>query len=132
MTEPTLPEWLKLNKASGFPENWRALCDDLAVRVAKDPKQFRPTAVSILVAHSRRRMVIRVLIRPRATPGHPNAGSGKRTSPASSGASLQLPAASHASSVAAHCAAARDCECSTGANSLEEILPSANLPFASL
>ena len=35
--------------------------------MAKDLKQFRPTAVDVFVAHSRKRMVIRVFIRPRAT-----------------------------------------------------------------
>ena len=67
MIKPTLPKWLNVTKASGFPTGWNALTDDLAVRMAKDFKQFRPTAVGVFVAHSRKRMVIRVFIRPRAT-----------------------------------------------------------------
>lgn len=67
MSKPTLPKWLTVTKASGFPAGWCALTDDLAVRVAKDLKQFRPTAVSVFVAKGRKRMVIRVFIRPRAT-----------------------------------------------------------------
>ncbi len=67
MSKRTLPKWLTVSKASGFPTGWCALTDDLAVRVAKEFKQFRPTAVNVFVAHSRKRMVIRVFIRPRAT-----------------------------------------------------------------
>jgi len=67
MGKPTLPKWLKISKASGFATGWCALTDDLAARVAKDFKLFRPTSVAVFVANSRRRMVIRVLIRPRAT-----------------------------------------------------------------
>ena len=67
MSKRTLPKWLTVTKASGFPTGWCALTGDLAVRVAKEFKQFRPTAVDVFVAHSRKRMVIRVFIRPRAT-----------------------------------------------------------------
>lgn len=67
MSKPTLPKWLTVSKASGFPTGWCALADDLAVRVAKELKQFRPTAVNVFVAKSRKRMVIRVFVRPRAT-----------------------------------------------------------------
>lgn len=67
MSKPTLPKWLTVSKASGFPTGWGVLADDLAVRVAKDFKQFRPAAVNVFVANSRKRMVIRVFIRPRGT-----------------------------------------------------------------
>lgn len=67
MSKPTLPKWLRVTKASGFPTGWCALTDDLAVRVAKDFKPFRPTAVDVFVANNRKRLVIRVFIRPRAT-----------------------------------------------------------------
>lgn len=67
MSKQTLPKWLTITKAGGFPTGWCALTDRLAVRVAKDFKQFRPTAVHVFVAKSRRRMVIRVSVRPRAT-----------------------------------------------------------------
>ena len=67
MSKPTLPKWLTVSKASGFPTGWCALADDLAVRVAKDLKYFRPTAVNVFVAKGRKRMLIRVFIRPRVT-----------------------------------------------------------------